>query len=224
MASSTPLIGPGGKKRRLSSTPEGQPSILNFFHKLSPKEAVTKVQNSGPGSPSLRDVKVHSSTSKNVINSSIGFFKLENKMFQEAIVKSKKKSIEDVDILEFDKISEVVGKNVNSRLSKINLTENGDGVEIYSCDDCDMKTKYKVSFVEHLRIQHGDTSKLDTAEDSKGNQCPFCPKVLKHKNNLKLHIRDHHSGNQRSQNCPLCEKTFKNPGSLRSHKSQYHNE
>ena len=56
-----------------------------------------------------------------------------------------------------------------------------------------------------------------------GFPCPYCYKVLKHKANLTVHIRDHHSESSVIRHeCDYCEKTFKSSGSLRDHKSKYH--
>lgn len=48
--------------------------------------------------------------------------------------------------------------------------------------------------------------------------CPYCSKVLKTKEYLRIHMRIHTG--DRPYKCPLCPKTFGNPGSFSNHKNR----
>jgi len=56
----------------------------------------------------------------------------------------------------------------------------------------------------------------------KSESCPVCGRVFVSKFNLRVHMRDKHSGSQDSFVCSLCGKTLKNKSCLRVHMYQRH--
>ena len=74
-----------------------------------------------------------------------------------------------------------------------------------------------------IKVIRTDKQAPPLSDFESGFPCPYCYKVLKHKANLTVHVRDHHSESSVIRHvCDYCEKTFKSSGSLRDHKSKYH--
>lgn len=51
--------------------------------------------------------------------------------------------------------------------------------------------------------------------------CQLCPAMYSTVNNLRIHIKDQHSGKSPAK-CHVCHSVFKNPSSLRTHFRRYH--
>jgi len=61
----------------------------------------------------------------------------------------------------------------------------------------------------------------DTAGGGERVPCSICTRTFSNVYNLKVHVRDQHSGGGNVQ-CEVCGVFLKNPSTLRVHKSNYH--
>ena len=83
----------------------------------------------------------------------------------------------------------------------------------FPCDKCKgVKFLTERVLMGHKRMQHGDNSMA----------CPVCQKVVKHRYNLKKHLKSHKIKGQKGPQCKLCYKRFKLAHFLQSHQVSVH--
>ena len=76
----------------------------------------------------------------------------------------------------------------------------GNGVKKYNCDSCEYKAFTEGNLYKHIKTKHSEIDRSD-------KKCEVCHKTLKGKENLRLHMKNSHSGT--IFKCTKCDETFK---------------